>query len=95
MLKKTSVFALAMLFIFTSFTGCLGGDDDDDTTSTLYSEDLIIAFEVKDDYENPDENPQVMADYLTNELEMNVKLYPITSEGSIICLLYTSDAADE
>ena len=47
MLKKTSVFALAMLFIFTSFTGGLGGDDDDDTTSTSYSEDLIIAFEVK------------------------------------------------
>ena len=84
MLKKTSVFALAMLFVFTSFTGCLGGDDDDDTTSTSYSEDLIIAYEVKDDYENPDENPQIMADYLTNELEMNVKLYPITSEGSII-----------
>ena len=84
MLKKTSVFALAMLFVFTSFTGCLGSDDDDDTTSTSYSEDLIIAYEVKDDYENPDENPQIMADYLTNELEMNVKLYPITSEGSII-----------
>ena len=85
MLKKTSVFALALLFVFTSFTGCLGGDDDDDdTTSTSYSEDLIIAYEVKDDYENPDENPQIMADYLTNELEMNVKLYPITSEGSII-----------
>ena len=85
MLKKTSVFALAMLFVFTSFTGCLGGDDDDDdTTSTSYSEDLIIAYEVKDDYENPDENPQIMADYLTNELEMNVKLYPNTSEGSII-----------
>ena len=31
---------------------------------TSYSEDLIIAYEVKDDYENPDENPQVMADYL-------------------------------
>ena len=84
MLKKTSVFALAMLFVFTSFTGCLGGDDDDDTTSTSYSEDLIIAYEVKDDYENPDENPQIMADYLTNELEMNVKLYPFTSDGSII-----------
>ena len=84
MLKKTSVFALAMLFVFTSFTGCLDSDDDDDTTSTSYSEDLIIAYEVKDDYENPDENPQIMADYLTNELEMNVKLYPITSEGSII-----------
>ena len=53
MLKKTSVLSLAMLFIFTSFTGCLGGDDDDDDSSTSYSEDLIIAFEVKDDYENP------------------------------------------
>ena len=83
MLKKTSTFALAMLFVFTSFTGCLSSDDDDDK-ATSYSEDLIIAYEVKDDYENPDENPQVMADYLTNELKMNVKLYPITSEGSII-----------
>ena len=79
MLKKTSVFALAMLFIFTSFTGCLGGDD-----KVTEKEKFIIAYEVKEDYENPDENPQVMADYLAKELDMDVELYPITSEGSII-----------
>ena len=80
MLKKASVFALAMLFVFTSFTGCLDGDDEDKTQK----QKLIIAYEVKEDYENSDENPQVMADYLAKELDMDVKLYPITSEGSII-----------
>ena len=79
MLKKTSVFALAMLFIFTSFTGCL--DSDDEVTK---KEKLIIAYEVKEDYENLDANPQVMADYLAKELDMDVELYPITSEGAII-----------
>ena len=79
MLQKTSVFSLAMLFIFTSFTGCLGGDD-----KVTEKEKFIIAYEVKEDYENPDENPQVMADYLAKELDMDVELYPITSEGSII-----------
>ena len=63
MLQKTSVFSLAMLFIFTSFTGCLGGDD-----KVTEKEEFIIAYEVKEDYENPDENPQVMADYLAKEL---------------------------
>jgi len=79
MLKKTSVFSLAMLFVFTSFTGCL--DSDDEVTK---KEKFIIAYEVKEDYENPDENPQVMADYLAKELDMDVELYPITSEGAII-----------
>ena len=37
-------------------------------------EKFIIAYEVKEDYENPDENPQVMADYLAAELDMDVEL---------------------
>ena len=79
MLQKTNVFVLAMLFAFTGFTGCLGGDDE-----VSEKEKFIIAYEVKEDYENPDENPQVMADYLAKELDMDVELYPITSEGAII-----------
>ncbi|MAU99390.1 MAG: hypothetical protein CMA20_00880, partial [Euryarchaeota archaeon] len=59
MSKKINVFALAMLFVFTGFTGCLGGDDE-----VTEEEKFIIAYEVKEDYENPDENPQIMADYL-------------------------------
>ena len=60
MKQKTAVIGLAMLFVMTAFTGCLSSDDDEETQK----EKFIIAYEVKDDYENPDENPQVMADYL-------------------------------
>ena len=79
MLKKTTVFGLAFLFIMTGFTGCLNGDEEE-----VIKEKFIIAYEVKEDYENPDENPQIMADYLAKELDMDVELYPITSEGAII-----------
>ena len=79
MLGKTGVIALAMLFVMTGFTGCLGSNNEETS-----KEKLIIAYEIKEDYENPDENPQVMADYLAKELNMDVELYPITSEGTII-----------
>jgi len=79
MLKKTTVAGLAFLFIMTGFTGCLNGDEEE-----VIKEKFIIAYEVKEDYENPDENPQIMADYLAKELDMDVELYPITSEGAII-----------
>ena len=79
MLKKTAVLGLAFLFVMTAFTGCLSSDDEE-----TQKEKFIIAYEVKEDYENPDENPQVMADYLAKELDMDVELYPITSEGAII-----------
>ena len=56
--------------------GCLDTEEDENV--------IIIAYEVKQDYENPDENPQVMADYLAAELDMDVELYPVSSEGAII-----------
>ena len=79
MLEKVNVIAMASLFILTGFTGCL---DSNDNSNEM--EKLIIAYEVKDDYENPDENPQILADYLANKLNMKIELYPITSEGSIL-----------
>ena len=45
---------------------------------------IRIAYEVKDDYENPDENPQAMADFIAAQTGVEVTLYPVTSEGSII-----------
>ena len=80
MFGKTSVIALVMMFVLTGFTGCLDSEEEEETPK----EKFIIAYEVKDDYENPDENPQIMADYLANELDMDVEIYPITSEGAII-----------
>ena len=49
MKQKTAVIGLAMLFVMTAFTGCLSSDDDEETQK----EKFIIAYEVKDDYENP------------------------------------------
>ena len=46
MLKKTSVFALAMLFVFTSFTGCL--DSDDGVTKKEKLESIVKHYEIKD-----------------------------------------------
>mgnify|MGYP001362652140 FL=1 len=47
-------------------------------------DNVRIAYEVKDDYENPDENPQILADYLAEKLGVDVTLYPVTSEGAMI-----------
>ena len=63
-----------MLFVMTGFTGCLGSNNEETS-----KEKLIIAYEIKEDYENPDEDPQVMADYLAKELNIDVELYHITS----------------
>ena len=45
---------------------------------------IRIAFEVKADYENIDENPQLLADYLEEVLGVDVELYSVDSEGAII-----------
>ena len=70
---------LALLIVLGSIAGCIGNDEDETELETL-----TIAFEVKDDYTNVDENPQKFADYLAEELNMNVELYPIDSEGAIL-----------
>ena len=70
---------LALLIVLGSIAGCIGNDEEKNELETL-----TIAFEVKDDYTNVDENPQKFADYLANELNMNVELYPIDSEGAIL-----------
>lgn len=70
---------LALLIVLGSVAGCLGNDEEKTELETL-----TVAFEVKDDYTNVDENPQKFADYLAIELNMNVELYPIDSEGAIL-----------
>ena len=69
---------LALLILLASVAGCIGTDDETEL------ETLTIAFEIKDDYTNVDENPQQFADYLGDALDMNVELYPIDSEGAIL-----------
>ena len=62
----------------TALAGCLGDDETDD-------EDVIrLAFTVKDDYENPDTNPQMMADYIEQHSGYEVEIYPISSSNAAI-----------
>ena len=77
---------LAFLILIASVAGCIGNDDDDD------KETLTIAFSLKDDYTNVDENPQRFADYLADTLDMNVELYPIDSEGATLQALRFGNA---
>ena len=44
---------LALLIVLGSIAGCIGNDEEETELETL-----TIAFEVKDDYTNVDENPQ-------------------------------------
>ncbi len=76
---------LTFLILIASVAGCIGNEDDDKET-------LIIAFNLKDDYTNVDENPQRFADYLADTLDMNVELYPVDSEGAILQALRFGNA---
>jgi len=78
---------LAFLILIASVAGCIGNDDDDDDKETL-----TVAFNLKDDYTNVDENPQRFADYLADTLDMNVELYPIDSEGATLQALRFGNA---
>ena len=72
---------LVFLIATASIAGCLGTEDEKETPDL---EEFVIAYSVKDDYTNVDENPQRLADYLGEELNMDVTLYPIDSEGAAL-----------
>ena len=54
-------------------------------TSVMPTKDpIVIAYEVRDTYENIDANPQILADRLAKKLGVGVELYDVSSEGAII-----------
>ena len=91
---------MIILIVCSVFAGCTGTTDEttdttvtdgSDTTDTTNTTDTVtelpqlkIAYSVQDDYENIDENPQRLADYLSAKLTMDVSLYPIDSEGAAL-----------
>lgn len=75
---------LVLLVTMSSLAGCLSSVLPPSMDDSEARASLVIAYEVKDDYENPDVNPQVLSDFLSAELDMDVTLYPIASEGAII-----------
>ena len=77
-LKPLSIL-MTLLMISCVFSGCLGNDEDDGTLG-----ELVIAFEIQSDYDNIDENPQLLADYLSEKMNYDVRLYSVDSEGAMI-----------
>ena len=79
MTRMRTAALMTMMMISCVFTGCLGGEEDNGMDG-----ELIIAFEVQADYENIDENPQLLADYLSEKLNYDVSIYNVDSEGAMI-----------
>ena len=55
--EKKMAGLMMILMISASLAGCAGDDNEADPIDTL-----VIAYEVRDDYVNIDENPQSFAD---------------------------------
>ena len=79
--KKIVTCLISILFLTTALAGCLNNDDDDDDDK-LGS--LVIAYEIQSDNDNIDENPQQLADYLSENLNYDVSLYSVDSEGAML-----------
>ena len=64
------------IILFSTFAGCLAPEEDENV--------IIIAFKTQDDYENPEANPQLLADFLAKKSGYKVELYPIGSDIAAI-----------
>ena len=61
-----------------------GGKYGVNTSVSPTKDPIVIAYEVRDTYENIDANPQILADRLSKKLGVGVELYDVSSEGAII-----------
>ena len=87
MKPKFSLPLLVMIFFVTaSMPGCLFSDDSSVSFKKCDDEDncLTIAFETKEEYGNTEENPQELADRLSELLGMDVEIYPVSGPGATI-----------
>ncbi len=82
--NKKRAISLAILMVVGMSAGCLsdGSTESTDELAGNPVDSLVIAFEVKDTYTNIDDNPQRLADYLSEKLDAPVSLYPVDSEGA-------------
>ncbi|MFL2979914.1 MAG: PhnD/SsuA/transferrin family substrate-binding protein, partial [Candidatus Thalassarchaeaceae archaeon] len=79
MALKSNALLINLLLITCVLSGCMGGENQEETQGSL-----VIAFEVQADYVNIDENPQILADYLSEKMNYDVTLYSVSSEGAMI-----------
>ena len=83
--KVTKSVFVASVMLMSILVGCVGETEETNDLDELGNIDsLVIAYQVRDTYTNIDENPQKMADYLSEEFDAPVDLYPIDSTGAAI-----------
>ena len=75
---------LITLLLAACVPGCLFSPGVDYTTCSDDDNCLKIAFEVKEEYQNIDENPQKLADRLGELMGQEVEIYPVNSKAATI-----------
>tara|TARA_X000000368_G_scaffold415096_1_gene406226 strand:+ start:2178 stop:4229 length:2052 start_codon:yes stop_codon:yes gene_type:complete len=63
----------------TLVSGCIGNESEEGSLGTL-----VIAYEIKDNLDNIDSNPQLFAEYLSEKLNYDVSLFSVDSEGAMV-----------
>jgi len=75
-------FLLAVLVVISSSSGCIGNSEQTDEQISL--EALTIAAEIKPELVGTDQDPNLLANFLSEELKADVTIYPVQSEGAMI-----------
>jgi ABC-type phosphate/phosphonate transport system substrate-binding protein len=80
---QTKSILLTLLMCSAALAGCLGSDSEENSENGICSGDkLIIAYEIKEDMTADDiQNPQQIANYLCETLDMDVEIYDVGSSG--------------
>ena len=76
--KKVAILITSIL-IMTLVSGCIGNESEEGSLGTL-----VIAYEIKDNLDNIDSNPQLFAEYLSEKLNYDVSLFSVDSEGAMV-----------
>lgn len=77
--SKIITITISLILMMTYLSGCIGNDSEDDSLGTL-----VIAYEIKDNLDNLDSNPQLFAEYLSEKLNYDVSLFSVDSEGAMV-----------
>ena len=77
--SKIITILITSILIMTYVSGCISNDSDEGSLGTL-----VIAYEIKDNLDNIDSNPQVFAEYLSEKLNYDISLFSVDSEGAMV-----------
>ena len=82
--RNLTALSLMTLLLAACVPGCLFSSEAEYTTCSDDDNCLKIAFEVKEEYQNTDENPQKLGDRLGELMGQEVEIYPVASAAATI-----------